>query len=135
MSVDWVRVDCRDCRRDLMVRPAVVQPQPDTPNTPVWIYCDDCLFGQMGDMMSINELRRLDLHTPDRLRERDRMIAKYVAAGIDPDQDPGIVYFSVPSRRVDESADDFARRVEVAAVDAWRLRRATPDDFATGGDG
>lgn len=135
MSVERVRVDCAVCGCDVMARPEALRPHPYYPNETPSIHCDDCFFERMGDMLTIHELRRSKLRRPANRRVRDRWIAEYEAAGIDPDQDPGMVTFDVSPPMVGETADEFEGRVVEAAADAWSVRMASPDDFTTRDDG
>lgn len=91
---------------------------------------DDDFFGRVGDMLSVNELRALNLTKPEHVAERDKYLARYERSGIDPDRDPGEFDIKLPA--VDgETADGFVERVVTAVSGLHQIRHSEPDQYGT----
>lgn len=87
------------------------------------MHCYDCFYERYGDMLTLSELKRSDLHNPAHRADRDAQVARLERAGIGEDDDHSLIEVTVP---VD--ADGV---IDITpAVDAARLRYATPDDIA-----
>ena len=120
---DRVLMACSVCGRDVWVLLSVAE-GPSARN----MHCDDCFFERFGDMLSINELRRSNLTDPENRQLRDKYLAQYEQAGLDPDQDPSSFEITVLVAP-DDTVDDFFAGAIAAATDAIQLRLATPEDF------
>jgi hypothetical protein len=112
-------VPCADC--GVPVRP---NPEIDfTEEELVGMHCDDCFFDRIGDMLTPDELRRLELRKPENAERQAKWLAEYQAAGIADDQDPSSFTLEVPAGTPPDE-------IPKLAAEAMRLRFSTAEDFA-----